>query len=82
MAGDVWEWCGTKWVDNYAEYDKIEKREALEGDDTRVLRGGSWYYFGSGVRCAGRGGDLPRYRSHYYLGGFRVCVSTSFSLPS
>jgi len=80
MSGNVWEWCGTKWVDNYAKYDKIEGREALEGDDTRVLRGGSWYNFWNGARCAWRHWFNPHYRLIDW--GFRVCVSTSFSLPS
>jgi len=80
MAGNVWEWCGTKWVDNYDEYDKMEGRETLEGDDVRVLRGGSWDYYWYRVRCAGRNGSLPHVRNNYW--GFRVCVTTSFSLPS
>ncbi|MEE8389518.1 MAG: SUMF1/EgtB/PvdO family nonheme iron enzyme [Anaerolineae bacterium] len=65
VAGNVWEWCGTKWVDDYKKYDEIEGREALEGDATRVLR------------CAGRNWFNPRNRVNRR--GFRVCVSTSFS---
>jgi len=80
MSGNVWEWCGTKWVDNYAKYDKIKGREALEGDDTRVLRGGSWFNYWIGARCAWRGWVDPHGRIN--VRGFRVCVSTSFSLPS
>ena len=80
MSGNVWEWCRTKWVDNYENYDKIEERETLEGEDTRVLRGDSWSDFWFGARCAWRYGRYPHFRYDYW--GFRVCVSTSSSLPS
>ena len=75
LSGNVWEWCRTKWVDNYENYDKIKEREALEGDDTRVLRGGSWRVGWSRVRCAGRDWGDPHDRNYDW--GFRVCVSTS-----
>ncbi|MBM3128469.1 MAG: DUF4062 domain-containing protein, partial [Chloroflexi bacterium] len=43
MSGNVWEWCSTKWIENYKDYAKRAKeRENLEGTDYRVLRGGSF----------------------------------------
>jgi formylglycine-generating enzyme required for sulfatase activity len=42
LAGNVWEWCRTQWLDNYAQnYDEVISDE-LAGDNNRVLRGGSW----------------------------------------
>jgi formylglycine-generating enzyme required for sulfatase activity len=76
MAGNVWEWCQSKWVENYKNYDKeVRKRESLEGDDLRVLRGGSflnsqWY-----VRCAYRDRSDPDALGR--LVGFRWVVSPS-----
>ena len=44
MAGNVWEWCLTPRLPNYAGYEaKAEKLEAdLENTGARVVRGGSW----------------------------------------
>ncbi|MBC7233295.1 MAG: SUMF1/EgtB/PvdO family nonheme iron enzyme [Chloroflexi bacterium] len=71
MAGNVWEWCSTKWAENYQGYEKDRvKREDLRGEDLRVLRGGSWGSDRNSVRCAFRDRDDPYYR---YSGiGFRV----------
>ncbi|MBI4675726.1 MAG: SUMF1/EgtB/PvdO family nonheme iron enzyme [Chloroflexi bacterium] len=54
MSGNVWEWCATKWVENYQEYGTQEDN-SLEGDALRVLRGGSFAIGARLVRCAGRG---------------------------
>ncbi len=71
MSGNVWEWCSTKWVESYKDYDKgAEDREKLEGDDPRVVRGGSWGSPRRSARCASRGGYYPGYRAVSY--GFRV----------
>ncbi len=69
MAGNVWEWCSTKWLDNYGGYEeKVD--DDLEGDAPRVVRGGSWGYSHRNVRCAFRHGNFPYSRDYYY--GFRV----------
>ena len=76
MTGNVWEWCRTLYMPNYNNYEKKVSDEP-EGEDTRVLRGGSWVddnprdllaSFRNDVRPDGRGTDV----------GFRVvcaCVS-------
>jgi formylglycine-generating enzyme required for sulfatase activity len=74
MAGNVWEWCQTKWVDNYKNYDRgAEDRESLEGESPRVLRGGAFLDVEWGVRCASRLWYPPYARGGYF--GFRVVVS-------
>ncbi len=59
MAGNVWEWTGS-WYD--------EKTK-----DSRVLRGGSWFYDLDFARCAFRDWDYPDYS--YLSFGFWVVVS-------
>ena len=69
MAGNVWEWTSTKWLDNYQNYaSKVDP--SLEGDDRRVVRGGSFYFNPSFVRCAYRVRFYPSNRNCYV--GFRV----------
>ncbi len=74
LSGNAWEWCSTKWIENYKDYDKKAKdRENLEGDATRVLRGGAFHNSRPNVRCAYRFGLDPNLRGSDY--GFRVVVS-------
>ncbi len=71
MSGNVWEWCLTKWVDNYKGYEeRMESLQELEGDALRVWRGGGFGNHQWLVRCAVRLGDLPLNRIRNY--GFRV----------
>jgi formylglycine-generating enzyme required for sulfatase activity len=58
MAGNVLE-----WTDSWYDKDK----------NTRVLRGGSWYYIGEGARCANRFRNNPE--SGFNIIGFR-CART------
>ena len=69
MAGNVWEWCSTKWRDDYKGYQK-RVDDDLEGKALRVLRGGSWLYNLPRVRCAYRYGPGPNVRVNIL--GFRV----------
>lgn len=73
MSGNVWEWCRTKWRDDY----KGEPDDALEGTDTRVLRGGAFILNARPLRCASRNRLDPNYR--YRFIGFRVVASPSHS---
>jgi len=71
MAGNVWEWCSSKWAKDYRGYEgAAEDRENLEGDAPRVLRGGSWDYSQGLARCAVRGWVNPDLWGWGY--GFRV----------
>ena len=75
MSGNVWEWCRTKWRDNYENYEH-EVDDALEGGALRVLRGGSFNDNGYGVRAAFRHGSGPDLRSGGI--GFRVVLLPPF----
>ncbi len=50
-AGNVWEWCATKWQASYQDY---ADDNDLSGDDTRCLRGGSWSNDQSSARVSAR----------------------------
>jgi formylglycine-generating enzyme required for sulfatase activity len=70
LSGNVWEWCRTKWEENYRDH---QGDDDLEGDARRVLRGGAFDDDVTGVRCAFRNGGDPFDR--WYYGGFRVVAS-------
>jgi formylglycine-generating enzyme required for sulfatase activity len=76
MSGNVWEWCRTKWLDNYEGYEEQANHDP-EGTSSRVLRGGAFDTDRRGVRCT------YRYRLdlhyHFRLYGFRVVVSPVIS---
>ena len=77
MAGNVWEWCQSKWVGNYQHYDQgVQEREALEGNDPRVVRGGSFSSNQRLVLCAYRFRINP-VNLFDWSTGFRLVVSPS-----
>lgn len=65
MSGNVWEWCLNEFA-NPVPYSKI----ALDNENERTIRGGSWDVSSDYVRCADRG----RYRPLVRYGdlGFRL----------
>jgi len=66
MAGNVWEWCLSKWANPFVHPEDNDP----EGDSFRVLRGGSWLNLAQWVRCSFRVGYLPF--GWLGLSGFRV----------
>ena len=68
LAGNVWEWCDTVWVDEKTEQDDNDNLTIVMAP--RVVRGGSWAYSTRNLRCADRGRHDPRYQSRGL--GFRV----------
>ncbi|OQA95154.1 MAG: Serine/threonine-protein kinase pkn1 [Chloroflexi bacterium ADurb.Bin222] len=79
LVGQVWEWCSTKYDSKYP-YQPDDGREDEDGEDRRILRGGSWYSSDpAGIcRCGSRNRGVPGLRDN--VGGFR-CVRTSSSNP-
>ena len=74
-SGNVWEWCSTRWKKPFpydANQDEWEA-EYLEGQNLRVLRGGSWNYKSEVTRCCHRFKFQPFGWTE--RGGFRI-VST------
>ncbi len=71
MAGNVWEWTVTPWLDTYENYlQEVEKQSRIAL--RRVLRGGGFRDL-EFVRCAARSWDLPNQR--YRDLGFRVVAA-------
>ena len=66
MAGNVWEWC----LNERAKPTSV----SLQGDVSRVLRGGSWYGYPGSCRAAGRYDYGPGARYNHI--GFRLCCSS------
>lgn len=73
MHGNVCEWCADPWHDNY-EGAPSDGSVWKSGKDVRfrVPRGGSWYHYPLGCRCASRSRFDPV--NGVNLDGFRVVV--------
>ena len=74
-AGNVWEWCATRWKKPFP-YDAHQdewQASYLEGQNLRVLRSGSWNYKAEATRCSYRFKFQPYGWTE--RGGFRVVSS-------
>lgn len=69
MHGNLYQWCQDLYG-TYPKDDVTDPQGAVKGD-TRVIRGGMWYYGPSLCRSARRDGMAPGHRDRYY--GFRIC---------
>ena len=76
MAGNVLEWCLTKWVENYRDYGK-QVDHSMSGDEPRVLRGGSFNHAFGERPLRESAQVIPDIR--YSNFGFRVVVAPGFS---
>jgi eukaryotic-like serine/threonine-protein kinase len=74
MHGNLWEWCLDEWFDNYqdAPTDGSARGQIAvrDGQQHRVVRGGSWFSYGRICRAASRAGLFASFRHQYY--GLRV----------
>lgn len=61
MLGNVWEWCEDDWHGDYnnAPENGIAWIDKPKRGETRVLRGGSWFYVARFCRSASRNGTSP-----------------------
>jgi formylglycine-generating enzyme required for sulfatase activity len=74
MHGNVWEWCEDDWHENYIDAPTDGSAwNSQSGSNTKLLRGGSWYYVAGDCRSANRVRDSRDYRDCYC--GFRVVSS-------
>jgi formylglycine-generating enzyme required for sulfatase activity len=75
MAGNVWEWCASKYTDPYHHPEDNETK----GTDVRAARGGSWGNpDATALRAAprGRGTADLNLRGSYSYSGFRCARSS------
>jgi formylglycine-generating enzyme required for sulfatase activity len=70
LLGNVWEWCEDRYGSDYYARSPEKNPKGPSGGGLRVLRGGSWFNYPWGVRCAYRLWDLPDSRLSNY--GFRL----------
>jgi formylglycine-generating enzyme required for sulfatase activity/class 3 adenylate cyclase len=74
-AGNVWEWCATRWKKPFP-YDVSQdewRADYLEGQNLRALRSGSWNYKAEATRCGYRFKFQPYGWTE--RGGFRLVSS-------
>jgi formylglycine-generating enzyme required for sulfatase activity len=69
MHGNLWEWCQDWWLEDLGPEPALDPHGPEQGE-FRVVRGGSWFLGGKGVRSAVRGKFGPDFSSDRI--GFRI----------
>jgi eukaryotic-like serine/threonine-protein kinase len=74
MHGNLWEWCLDEWFPNYLDAPSDGSArgniDARDGNQLRVVRGGSWFSYGRTCRAAYRASLSASFRHEHY--GLRV----------
>ena len=71
LAGNVAEWC-TDWLQPYSAEAQTNPC-VQQPSNYRVIRGGSWGYYGFSQQCTQREFNNPNYGGYIYI-GFRVAL--------
>ncbi len=73
MHGNVWEWCQDYWQEDlFSQEPQVDPTGSKKGE-FRVVRGGSWFLGGRGVRSAVRGKFAPHFSNSRI--GFRIALA-------
>lgn len=81
MTGNVLEWCedwyGEQYYEECYKHGIVSDPRGPSSDSLRVLRGGSWFNYPNGLRCANRGRNYPT--SRFANVGFRCARDVGLS---